>query len=93
MTQLNTPVSRRTAKIIGGRQVIVTLAPCGSQAEARIGLRLAGKRTQYVCLLSDVFRLAALWHGQREATAKRQARKQGIAWRVAKKQFTAENSI
>lgn len=93
MTTLTKPVSRETAKKIGSRPIIVTLAPCGSQSEARIGLRLKGKRTQYVCALSDVYRMAALWHGQKEAAAKRAARKAGEPWKQAKKRFNRENSI
>ncbi len=93
MTQLAKPVSRQTAKRIGKRHVIITVAPCGSQEEARIGLRLKGTRTQYVVLLSDLYRLAALWHGQKEATAKRTARKNGVPWKSAKKQFIAANSL
>lgn len=93
MTALLKPISRETAKRYGNRPVIVTLAPAGSQSEALIGLRLKGKRMQYVCALSDVYRLAALWHGQQEAAAKRQARRSGVPWKQAKKQFTRENSI
>ena len=93
MTTLSKPVSRETAKRIGSRNVIVTLAPAGSQSEALIGLRLKGKRTQYVCALSDVYRMAALWYGQKEAAAKKAARKAGEPWKRAKKAFIAANSI
>lgn len=93
MTKLSKPVSRETAKTISGRAVILTIAPLGSQTDARIGVRLAGLRTQYVVSLSDLYRVSALWHGQREATARRAARRAGIPWRKAKKQFIAENSI
>jgi hypothetical protein len=93
MTKLKNPISRETAKIISSRNVIVTLAPAGAQSEALIGLRLKGKRTQYVCALSDIFRMAALWHGQKEAKAKREARKNGVPWKSAKRQFTKDNSI
>jgi hypothetical protein len=93
MTKLTKPVKRETSKTYGKRNVIVTLAPAGSRSEALIGLRLKGKRTQYVCALSDVYRMAALWHGQKEATAKRAARKNGLSWKLAKKQFIAANSI
>lgn len=90
---LNKPISRETAKRYGKRTVIVTLAPAGAQEEALIGLRLKGKRTQYVCALSDVYRMAALWHGQKEAAARRKARKEGIPWKTAKKAFDKSNSI
>ena len=92
-TKLNKPVHRESAKCIGSRPVIVTLAPCGSQSEARIGMRLKGARQQYVCLLSDSYRIAALWHGQAESKAKREARKSGISWRYARKKFVADHSI
>jgi hypothetical protein len=93
MTKLTKPIQRETAKAYQSRNVVVTLAPAGSQNEALLGLRLKGKRTQYVCALSDVYRMAALWHGQKEAAARRAARKNGIPWRQAKKQFVASNSI
>lgn len=93
MSPLTKPVSRITAKTYASRNVIVTLAPAGSQAEALIGLRLKGKRTQYVVALSDLFRLAALWHAQAEAAAKRKARKAGIPWRTAKREFDRDHTI
>jgi len=93
MTKLEKPVARETQKLVGSLPVIVTLAPAGSQAEALIGLRLKGKRSQYVARLSDVYRMAALWHGQKEAAAKKAARKAGISWKTAKRKFIAENSI
>ena len=93
MTRLTSAVTRETAKQYNSRNVIVTLAPAGSQSEALIGLRLTGNRTQYVVALSDVYRLAAIWYGQKEAAAKRQARKAGVSWRTARKQFIAANSI
>lgn len=92
-TLLTKAVSRETAKRVSGRPVILTVAPLGGQAEARIGVRLKGTRTQYVGTLSDIFRIFALWHGQREAAAKREARKSGVAWRFAKRKFIEANSI
>lgn len=92
-TKLTSNVSRETAKVFNHRPVIITIAPAGSQSEALIGLRLKGKRTQYVCALSDVYRMAALWHGNKEAKAKREARKMGIAWKTAKKDFVKANSL
>lgn len=93
MTKLDKPVSRESAKRVSNRPIIVTLAPCGSQDEARIGLRLKGRRVQYVVLLSDIFRNAALNHGRKEALAKRAARKAGESWKYARRRFIAENSI
>jgi hypothetical protein len=93
MTKLAKPISRETARVVRGRPVIVTVAPCGSQSEARIGFRLKGERTQYVALVSDLYRMAALWHGQREAAARRKARHEGESWRNARKHFIAANTI
>ena len=92
-TILTKPVSRETTRKVGLQPIILTLAPCGSQNEARIGLRLKGTRTQYIAALSDLYRVLALWHGQKEAAAKRAARKAGIRWRAARKQFLKDNSI
>lgn len=93
MTTLTKPVRRVTSKTYSGRRVIVTLSPAGKEQEALIGLRLEGTRTQYVVRLSDVYRIAALWHGAAESSAKRAARKNGVPWRNARKQFLAERSI
>lgn len=92
-TFLTRPVSRETARQSSRRNIIVTIAPAGSQPEALIGFRLKGTRTQYVCALSSVFQKAAEWHGQKEKAAKREARRNGVPWRVARKKFKAENSI
>ena len=93
MTPLTKPISRVTAKTVANRQVVLTIAPCGAQQEARIGLRLLGSRKQYVVLLSDIYRMAALWHGQKEASARREARKNGIPWSRARLAFNRKNSI
>ncbi len=92
-TKLNSAVERETAKTISNRAVIITIAPCGAQSEARVGLRLKGKRTQYTATVSDLYRVLALWHGQREVAAKRDARKNGVPWKRAKKVFLQNNSI
>jgi len=89
MTELNKPISRVTRRRYRDKPVVVTLAPLGSEDEALIGLRLLGERTQYIVRLSDLYRIAALWHGQREAQARREARRQGIPWRDAKHRWQA----
>lgn len=92
-TKLSKPVTRETAKWINGRAILLTIAPAGSQSEALIGVRLKGKRTSYVMALSDIYRIAALQHGNKEKAAKAAARRNGVPWRVAKKQFNRENTI
>jgi hypothetical protein len=94
MTTLDKPIRRVTDTEYIGRPIVVTLAPVGgSQSETNVGFRLKGKRTQYVVGLSVLFRYAAQLHAQKEAIAKRAARKNGIPWKKAKKQFVLDNSI
>lgn len=93
MTKLSKSVSRETLNTYRARPVVVTIAPLGGQKDARIGFRLKGERTQYVSTVSALYRVVALWHGQKEAAAKKLARKNGIPWRVARKTFIGENSI
>lgn len=93
MTKLTKAISRETTRQIGRRPIILTVAPSGSENEALLGLRLKGKRTQYVCALSDVYRMAALWHGQKEARARREARKNGVRWKIAKRDFAKSNRL
>lgn len=93
MTRLTKPVHRLTNKKDGKYRVVVTLAPAGSQDEALIGLRLLGRRRMFVVKLSDIYRRAAQDYGIKEAAAKRAARKHGIPWRKAKKDFVKEHSL
>lgn len=93
MTSLSRPVVRLTSKCYGSLPVIITLAPAGSQDEVLIGLRLKGRRTEYVVALSDVYRNAALQYGQKEALARRAARKNGVPWKQARKQFVQQNKM
>lgn len=86
MTKLTKPVTRETSKTVSSIPVVVTIAPAGD-SEALIGLRLRGRRTQYIVRLSDLYRLAALWHGNKETAARKQARANGVPWRTAKKEF------
>lgn len=93
MTKLEKPVTRETTRVERGRNIIITIAPCGSQNESRVGLRLKGKRTQYVASLSWLYQRMAENHAWKEKAARKVARKNGIAWKQAKKQFVKENSI
>lgn len=92
-TKLTKPVARETRNTYASKPVIITIAPAGGQPETLIGLRLKGERTEYVMRVSDAYRLAALWYGQKEAAAKRAARKSGVPWRTAKREFLNQNSI
>lgn len=93
MTKLTKAVTRETTKLVRGLPVVMTIAPVGTDNETLISLRLKGKRTRYVCALSDIYRMAALWHGQKEQRARREARKNGVSWKKAKKHFDAENRV
>lgn len=93
MTLLSKPVVRLTRKTYGRRPVVIKMAPVGTENEVLIVLRLLGERTQYVVALSDLYRIAAMWHGQKEAAAKRKARREGVSWRIAKKHFLASLKV
>lgn len=93
ITELTKPVTRATNKKVAGRDVIITVAPLGGQDEARIGFRLRGKKSQYVMLLSDAYRYAAIIHANKEKRARSEARKNQVPWRHAKKKFVEENTI
>jgi hypothetical protein len=93
MTRLTAPIRRLTKAKYGKRQIVVVLAPAGTSNDALIAFRPQGQRTQYLTSVSTMFRLAALWHGNKESIARRAARKAGIPWRIAKKQFAADNTI
>lgn len=92
-TKLTKPVSRETTRKIGKLPIILTIAPSGSENETLLGLRLKGKRTQYLCALSDLYRMAALWHGQKELKARREAKRAGVKWKYAKRAFLKSMTI
>lgn len=89
MTALTYPVSRIT--IVRGikRPVIVTLIPCHGERDTLLSLRTARHRVPYVMTLADCYRLAALWHGNKERSAKSAARKEGVPWQKARRTFLA----
>jgi len=91
MTSLTKKVVRLTDQKYGKRRIVVTLAPV--KTETFIGMRLKGKRTQYVVALSSLYRLGALWHGDKIKRAKAAARKLGVPWRVAKKEFERQHRL
>lgn len=93
MTNLNKPVRRSTATEYQHRPIIVTLVPCRASGETLIGLRLKGRRTQFVVALSRLYIEMARWHGDKEKAAKREARQQGIKWKFAKRQFNRANQL
>lgn len=93
MTSLTKPLHRLCNKTVSGKRIVFTLAPGSDHRDDLIGLRLIGERTQYVTTVADIYRMAALWHGQKEAMARRAARKSGTPWRKAKKEFLRANQI
>lgn len=92
-TKLTKPVSRETNRTFQKRPVIITIAPLGKQDEVLIGLRLKGTRVQYTISLSEVYCMAAMRYANRELAAKKAARKAGVPWHVARRQFIKENVL
>lgn len=87
MTKLNSTIARETQKRVQGRPIVVTLIPGTDSREPMLALRLKGTRVEYRGLVSDLYRVLALWHSNAERSAKAQARKDGIPWREARKAF------
>lgn len=92
-TRLTKPVHRVTNKMIGKLPIVITISPGTEKRDDLIGLRLLGTRTQYVVTVADLYRIAALWHGQKEAGARRVAHREGEPWKMAKRRFVRDNSI
>ena len=95
MTKLLKPVRRVTIKDFRHyrKPLVVSLIPGTDTRDELIGFRLLGTRKQINARVSDLYTMAALWHGQQEAKAKKQARAEGIRWSRAKKQFNRNNLI
>lgn len=95
MTPLHKPITRSTIKPFAHyrRQIVITLIPGSDSRDELIGFRLKGTRETMLARVADLYRMAALWHGQKKAAAKRAARKAGIPWNQARKQFAKENRI
>jgi hypothetical protein len=91
MTKLNKPLARSTATEYQRRAIIISIAPCGASGETLVSLRLKGARTHYKVALSRLYVEMAIWHADKERAAKKQARKLGIPWKQAKKQFNRDN--
>lgn len=89
MTKLSKPVARVTTKDFGHykRPIVITLIPGTADRDAFIAMHLKGTREKYLGRVPDLFRLLALWHASKLATAKRAARKNGIPWRQARRDF------
>lgn len=87
------PITRETPNVYQRRAIIFTAAPLPGQNQTVIALRLKGSKTQYIRSLSDIYRDAALQFARKESLAKKAARKAGVPWRVARKQFVRENTL
>jgi hypothetical protein len=95
MVKLSRPVSRSTVKAFAHykRPIVVTLVPGTDERDDLITTRLKGTREKYVARIADVHRLMALWHASKVSAAKRAARKDGIPWARAKREFQRQNAV
>lgn len=75
------------------QQIVITLIPGHGVRDDMIAMRLKGTRCPMLARVADVYRVIALWHGNKERIAKAKARKEGIPWRKAKRDFIKSNSI
>ena len=89
MTTLHKPVTRVANRPLHGRRIVCTLHPGTTKRSDMLLLRPIGARVPYVVALETVYQIAAAAHAQAEQAAKRKARKDGIPWRIARRQFLA----
>ena len=69
------------------RPIVIGLHPVRDSGEALITLRLQGTREPLVGRISDVYRFLAAAQAQRLSKAKKEARKNGVPWKRAKKEL------
>lgn len=97
MTILLKPVHRATSRPIRdgiyNRPVVITLAPGTSSRDDMIAMRLLGTRQQMSARVIDIYNHLALMHAEKVKKAKKEARKNGIPWAKAKKQFNASTRL
>jgi hypothetical protein len=94
MTKLNCKLSREMVKARAkARPIILTLSPGTDSRDDLLGMRLKGTRTTYIGRVLDLYRMLALWHANKIMAAKRQARRNGVPWRVARVNFQRQNSL
>jgi hypothetical protein len=85
MTALTSTVFRVVN--IGAKRFVFGIHP--NVKESMVSIREMGRRVGYVLPVSTVRVHAALAYGRAEAAAKREARKNGVPWRFAKRVFLA----
>ena len=90
MTKLSKPVRRITPERFNKRNVVITIATASGGTETIIGLRLLGTREGMVVRLDDLYRTASLWHANRVMRAKKEARRNGVPWKKARRKLIAE---
>lgn len=95
MITLHKPVTRITARNFKHyrRPLAITLIPGSDSRDEMISFRLKGTREYIPARVADLYTMAALWHGQKMANAKRKARKDGIPWRIARKTFLRNQQL
>lgn len=93
MTPLTKKVTRLSNHRVQGRRIVVSIVPGTEKRHDMVGLRQHGKQTQYLVPVADIYRWGALIYANRMKAAKSVARKAGIPWRTAKKQFVRDNQV
>jgi hypothetical protein len=93
MTQLTKKVSRLSNHRVQGRRIAVTLVPGTEKRHDLVALRQHGRQTQYLVPVADIYRWGALIYANKVKAAKAEARRNGIPWRQAKKQFARDNNV
>ncbi len=93
MTQLTKKFSRLSKHRVQGRRIVVSLVPGTETRHDLVALRQHGRQTQYLVPVADIYRWGALIYANKVKAAKAEARRNGIPWRQAKKQFARDNNV
>lgn len=93
MTSLTKKISRLSNHRVQGRRIVVSLVPGTEKRHDLIALRQHGRRTQYLVPIADIYRMGAFIYGRLYSNAKREARRNGVPWRTAKKQFVRDHTV
>lgn len=93
MTSLTKKLSRLSNHRVQGRRVVVSLVPGTEKRHDLVAVRQHGRQTQYLVPVADIYRWGALIYANRVRAAKAEARRAGVPWFKAKKQFVRDNRI
>ena len=85
-------LTRETDETYNGTPIVLSVSNMRKGGTA-LQLRLKGTQVRYIIALSELLIYMALNHGLKEANARRDARRNHISWKVARREFQKQNDI